>query len=103
MRSGECAVLDQRLLAGARPDRGLAERDQHRAERGCRRIGPLPLEDRKLQIRQKGQAGLRAENAKSAADHTGRKRRDRKTRQRRSADTGQTGARVDDLPVVAAR
>ncbi len=39
-------------LAGDWSDCGLTERDKHRGERRRRCVRPLPLEDRKLKIRQ---------------------------------------------------
>src|ERR1700738_3881660 len=47
-------------LAGGRSDRGLTERDKHRGERCRRCVRPLPLEDRKLKIRQKRRGGFGA-------------------------------------------
>ena len=85
-------------LAGGRLDRGLTERDKHRGERRRRRVRPLPLEDRKLKIRQMWQAAFHAEDTKSADKRARRKRRDRETSQGSGADAGEAGARVDDLP-----
>src|SRR5277367_1411418 len=91
-------ILKNVASAGGRSDRGLTERDKHRSERCRRCVRPLPLEDRKLEIRQKRQAAFHAENAKSGDNRARRKRRDRETSQGCGADTRKTGTRVDDLP-----
>ena len=91
-------ILKNVALAGGRSDSGLTERDKHRGERCRRCVRPLPLEDRKLKIRQERQAVCHAENAKSGDNRARRKRRDRETSQGCGADTRKTGARVDDLP-----